>query len=28
VMNWNAIRGSLNTTGLTHVWYDETKKKA
>jgi ABC-type transport system substrate-binding protein len=28
VMNWNAIRGSLNTTGLTDVWYDETKKKA
>ena len=28
VMNWNAIRGSLNSTGLLHVWYDETRKKA
>jgi ABC-type transport system substrate-binding protein len=28
VMNWNVIRGSLNTTGLLHVWFDATKKKA
>ena len=28
VMNWNAIRTSLEATGLLHVWYDETKNKA
>jgi ABC-type transport system substrate-binding protein len=28
VMNWNAIRNSLEGTGLLNVWYDESKKKA
>ena len=28
VMNWNAIRNSLESTGLLNVWYDESKKKA
>jgi len=26
VMNWNAIRTSLISTGLLNVWYDESKK--
>ena len=28
VMNWNAIRNSVEGTGLLNIWYDESQKKA